>query len=92
LSLRARSFIWASGNVGGLGDVLAAADGDVGGHVFHAGEFVPRGEIELIGGGGEGDLAGDAGLVNLDEWERAGGASGADEGDGHLRPGCQRRR
>ena len=32
----------------------------------------------------EGELAGDAGLMDLDEGEGAGGADGADEGDGHL--------
>jgi len=72
-------------NVRGLGDVLTAADGDVGVHGFHARKLVFRGKIELLGRRRKGDLPGDAGLIDLDEGEGSRGAGCPDEGDGHLR-------
>ena len=72
-----------AGHVAHLGDVVAAADGDVGLHLLHAGEFElgHDGVLGLVGVAEH--LAGDARLVDGHQRQGPGGAGGADERDGH---------
>ena len=71
-------------HIGQLGDVVAAAQADVGVHLFHARELVNRGEIELPLRRFERELARDAAALDLGERNRACFSRGADERDRHL--------
>ena len=73
-----------AGYVAHLGDVVAAAHGDVGVHALHPGQFDFLGQFVLRFRGAEEHLAGDAALVNLHEGKSALGTNGTDEGDGHF--------
>ena len=61
-----------------LGDVVAAAHGDVGVHLFHAGELHGGRGVETGGFGTKGDFAREAGVVGLDERNGLAGADGTD--------------
>jgi hypothetical protein len=71
-----------------LGDVVAAADGDVGVHFFHAREFHGGGGVESGGFRSKGEFAGEAGVVVLDEGDCSAIAHGTDQGHadrvGHI--------
>ena len=67
------------GHIAHLGDVVAAAHGDVGVHLFHAGELHTGGGVESIGLGAEGEFTREAGVVILDERNSFAGTDGADQ-------------
>ena len=58
-------------DVGQFGDVVAAADGDVGVHFLHPRQFVRRRQVELALIDLEREFAADAGALDLDERKRA---------------------
>ncbi len=72
------------GDVGAFGDVVAAADGDVGLHALDEVHLDGAPVVVLGIGGTELEFAGDAGVVDLDLGDATGGAGGADEGDAHF--------
>ena len=71
-------------NVGQLGDVVAAAQCDVGVHSFHPRQFVNGDEIKLAIGRFARDLATDLGALDLREWQRADVSRRADQRDRHF--------
>ena len=72
------------GHVGHFRNVVAGAEGDVGVHLLHAGEFELAEEFVLALVRATEQFAGDGALVNLHERERLRLADGAHERDGHL--------
>src|SRR5579863_5564666 len=73
-----------AGDIGAFAGVGAAAHGDVGLHFFHAEQFDVAQEFGVGFVGAYEHFAGDAGVACFDQWNRAGGASGAHEGDGEI--------
>jgi len=71
-------------HVAHLGDVIAAAHGDVGVHLFHLRELDGGGDFELLLLRVEGELAADPPVMHLHERHGADVACGADDGDGHF--------
>lgn len=72
------------GYVGSFKDIVGTANGYVGGHLLHTVELDLAEELILGGGGLSEELAGDAGVVEIDKGGGATGASGADEGNDKL--------
>ena len=65
--------------------LCAAAQGDVGVHLLHAGELEMGNKIVLRLFGPEEQFAGDARLMDLHRRDGPGRARGADKRDGHFR-------